>query len=455
MGFDGRALRATTICARRSHSVRPGKKTHTPLFAGIIRAMNGQTESWKGVFFGVGIAAFAAYQQFKLPVVLPILLERYGYERTLAGGFVSVYALAGLLLSVELGRRIERNGTAGAILIALGVIIAGSALALLKPEMGIVVLAGRALEGAGFAALAICGPVLATANAPPRQLPIVIGLTAAWIPIGQLSAVAIAPLALAVGDWQLMWWVGIAAALFIAALTVSFRHDPNVRLAPSGQSTRQRADAAQGTSDAQPHPGDAPAPQMTMSAHERHTLIIVAGIFGLWSGQYFAYMTWLPQYLVEVHGLAVRGALANYLLPVIAVIAFNIIAGAMLRAGVQLGPLMSAAIMTQAAVWWLLPVTGDGWGGALSLAVYGISAGFVPTCLFASPGAVLGAGRSTAAAFGVVMSGRNLGVLIGPVLLAWVAGNGNAWHQGTLLFALMTSCALALALWLTWRLRQH
>ena len=132
-------------------------------------------------------------------------------------------------------------------------------------------LAGRALEGAGFAALAICGPVLANANAPLRQLPIVIGLTAAWIPIGQLSAVALTPLALAVADWQLLWWTGIAGALFIAAFTVSLRRDADVLLAPFPQRARQAA-----TRGAKPAPRRA-----TMSTRERGTLMIVAGIFGL------------------------------------------------------------------------------------------------------------------------------------------------------------------------------
>ena len=60
--------------------------TRCTSFAVIMRAMQEQSANLKGVVFGLGIAAFAAYQQFKLPVVLPVLLERYGYERTLAGG---------------------------------------------------------------------------------------------------------------------------------------------------------------------------------------------------------------------------------------------------------------------------------------------------------------------------------------------------------------------------------
>ena len=46
-----------------------------------------------GIAFGLGVLFLAAYQQFKLPVVLPVLLADFAYDRTLAGGFMSVYAL--------------------------------------------------------------------------------------------------------------------------------------------------------------------------------------------------------------------------------------------------------------------------------------------------------------------------------------------------------------------------
>ncbi|MFT5173147.1 MAG: MFS family permease [Gammaproteobacteria bacterium] len=410
--------------------------------------MNEHSGSWKGVLFGLGIAAFAAYQQFKLPVVLPSMLERYGYERTLAGGFVSVYALAGLLLSVWLSRRIERSGTATPILIAMGLTISGSLLALLQPDCGAMVLAGRALEGMGFAALAICGPVLANANATQRDLPIVIGLTASWIPIGQLSAVALAPIALAIGDWRLLWWAGIVGAVLIIVATLRLQRDPHVVLHPSEHA--QQIAAANAPASAVTA---TPKPATAMTARERNTLIIVACIFALWTGQYYAYMTWLPLYLVEAHGLAVQGALFGYVVPVVSLIAFNVVAGAMLRAGMQLGSLISIALVTQAAVWWLLPVTGSDWSGVLSLIAYGIGAGFVTTCLFASPSAVMGSGRSTAAAFGVLMTGRNMGVLVGPVLLAWLAGSSKAWHLGGYLFGVTTSIAVVLGLWLSYRLR--
>jgi hypothetical protein len=76
--------------------------------------MQGRDDGNPGlVALGVSLAVLAAFQQFKLPVVLPVLLDLYRYDRVLAGGFMSVYALAGLLLSVVLGRLVARRGARG------------------------------------------------------------------------------------------------------------------------------------------------------------------------------------------------------------------------------------------------------------------------------------------------------------------------------------------------------
>ena len=66
--------------------------------------------NWTGIAFGLCLAYLAAFQQFKLPPVLPVLLDTYHYDRTLAGGFMSVYAVAGLLLSWLLGRSLTKIG---------------------------------------------------------------------------------------------------------------------------------------------------------------------------------------------------------------------------------------------------------------------------------------------------------------------------------------------------------
>jgi hypothetical protein len=131
---------------------------------------------------------------------------------------------------------------------------------------------------------------------------------------------------------------------------------------------------------------------------------------------------------------------------------FNVAVGVLLRAGVPLGALMSGALATQALVWLAMPITGGDWSGVLSLVIYGIGAGIVAGCLFAAPDAILGSGRGTAAAFGILMAGRNLGVLVGPVLIALVSGAAQRWYDGALVYAAITCVALLLALALRARL---
>jgi MFS family permease len=278
-------------------------------------ARSTETTSWPGVFYGLCLACFAAYQQFKLPPVLPTLLEAYRYDRTLAGGFMSVYALMGLLLSMVFGRRVQRDGAARLILGAIVLTLAGNMATLAAPEHGWLVLCARALEGSGFAVFAIAGPVLVTASASPRHLPILLGVIATWIPVGQLSATA---LAAGFGGWRALWWVAVGLGLALALWTCA--------LSGPGGPLQAIAEPAGGGGSALQH------------RRGRLGLGLTALIFMLWSGQYFAFMTWLPQYLVEALGLDRGPAAAGYALPVVVLLVFNLATGAALKAGAPLGP---------------------------------------------------------------------------------------------------------------------
>src|SRR3546814_13179359 len=66
-------------------------------------------------------------------------------------------------------------------------------------------LAGRGLEGAAFAILAVAGTALATANAAAEHRALVIGLVSAWVPIGQLPAALLGPFPLETAGWQSPW----------------------------------------------------------------------------------------------------------------------------------------------------------------------------------------------------------------------------------------------------------
>lgn len=376
------------------------------------------------VALGLAAVVFAAFSQFKLPPVLPILLDDYGYGRVLAGGFMSIFAVFGILLSVPVGRAAAQRGALSLILTSLPLMAVGTLLCLLAPQSGLAMLAGRGLEGAAFAILAVAGPALVTANAAPRHRALVIGLVSAWMPAGQLLAALLGPLALASGGWQSLWVACLLLTVLLGAWTLhALRRGP--------RSTTRRTLSAQ------------PAPRWSRA--QWVALLLTGGVFMLWSGQYLAYMTWLPLYLVEVQGFTVESAIGGYLIPVVLVGVFNLTTGVLLQRGWRAQRLLFAAVAVQAAVWWLLPLTGGGLEGLASLAAYGITAGIAPTCLFALSAHLVASPGETARAFGVTMTGRNLGVLGGPLLLALAAEGDGGWLAGGLLFGGLTTAALALA----------
>ncbi|WP_027287356.1 MFS transporter [Rhodovibrio salinarum] len=393
-----------------------------------------ERSNWTGIAFGLTIACYAAFQQFKMPPALPLMLEAYSYDSRLAGGFMSAYAVAGLLLSLLLGRTIARRGAGMPVAAALALMTAGVALTLVLPQSGASVLAGRLIEGVAFTVLAIAGPVLANANASEKALPLVVAATAAWIPVGQLVAVGAAGPAFHLTGWSGLWWLGLlltgALALWLLALRLRGGIDLGGQQGETDKPTRsdQRLERTQGLS-----------------------LALAAAVFMLWSGQYFAYMTWLPQALVDF-GLDMDSALLGYAVPIAIMLPSILATGRLLQRGIPIGRLLVIGLGLQAATWGLVPFAGADAFGALTLGLYGIGAGIVPTCLFAAPSRIAGRGQANARAFGILMTGRNTGVLAGPILLAEAFELTGGWTLAAPILGTITAAALALSLLLSLRL---
>jgi MFS family permease len=397
-------------------------------------AIRGRTD-WARVAFGVTLGAFCAYQQFKLPPILPDFLARYPHEPVTAAGFMSVYALVGLLVSAPIGRRLDQHIGRG-IAVLLGLTVIGITVALAAPQSGPAMLVSRGIEGLAFAVGGIAGPAIATAAARPRDLPLVTGLLAGWIPMGQIAA---ALLALGIGDWRWLWIIGLVAA---APLGIWAWRLLGQDAATSGGATR-------------------PSPRMP-SDLERRELRLAGTIFLLWSGQYFAFMTWLTQYLTSQLALGRAASVLAYLIPVVVLLGCNILTGIGLRHRLPLIASMIVALIAQAAVWLAQPWLG-GAVGILGLVVYGIGAGVTPTCLFHTPHAIAarnGAGAAGAAYFGILMTGRNIGVFLGPIALAWLIGHERyaldlGWTGGAQVMAGVTLAAGVVTLALGRALRKN
>ena len=384
--------------------------------------------NWNGVSYGIVIGFVAAYFQFKVPPVLPVLLEDYNYDKFIAGGFMSIFAIAGMAISVRVGKKIRKNGALRYLIGAFILMIAGSLIGLTVPESGIMMLVSRAVEGLGAAILAICMPAFANMNAGPRHLPIIIAIQATWIPIGQLTANLIAQPAVANNNWQPVWWAGIIATLAVAGWTL---------LIYKRNSKDFGRQAIQTKSEVPP-----------INQNEQISMFIAATLFFLWQAQFMAYFTWLPVYLVDVRSFTADGAVLINQIPVVILLVFALLTGFVIKAGVRFFPLLLFALSLQAVSWLLVPFSDNTLTGTISLVAWGIAAGITPTCLWALPSVLLGGHRADTQAFAIVLTGRYIGILAGPLIAVAIFKSSGDWIVVAYTFGAITAICTLTAFYL-------
>jgi len=363
--------------------------------------------NWTGVSYGIVLGFVAAYFQFKVPPVLPVMFDLYGYETFVAGGFMSIFAVSGMLVSVRVGRGIRREGAKRYLMGAFALMLTGTAIALIWPESGTVMLISRTIEGFGAAVLAVCMPAFANMSAGPKHLPIVIAAQATWIPVGQLVANIVAQPSVAEGLWQPVWWFGALATILVALWTgyiLARGSVPGIAHKPLEKRGKNNT-----TSTLDTHP---------MTKPEHRALWLAAILFFLWQAQFMGYFTWLPVYLVDVRGFTADGAVLTNQIPVVILLIFALIGGIILKTGLGVIKLLTIALSLQTLGWALIPFADNPTIGIASLIVWGIAAGLTPTSLWALPSTLLGGHRAGTDAFAVVLTGRYLGILAGPLIAA-------------------------------------
>jgi hypothetical protein len=143
-----------------------------------------------------------------------------------------------------------------------------------------------------------------------------------------------------------------------------------------------------------------------------------------------------------------------FTIPVAVLTVFNLIAAPELRAGVPVALLFVGAVGVQTGFWLSLPYL-DAFSAAIgAFFVFAAAAGVAPTCLFALPGTIFGVEQAGSRAFGVLMTGRNLGVLCGPLLTGALVQLTGSWQLVPYALGVTGLAAIAGALLLHTKLRR-
>jgi MFS family permease len=148
--------------------------------------------AWVILWVVYAASVAATLNQYKVPPILPLLMETYGLNLAAAGSLMSVFAVTGLLLALPAGIILQRLGAKATGLIALSCLAAGSALGAVATNIGIM-LGCRVVEGIGMGLIGVVAPASIAMWFPREKQGAPMGIWATWVPVGSLIMYLLAP----------------------------------------------------------------------------------------------------------------------------------------------------------------------------------------------------------------------------------------------------------------------
>jgi EmrB/QacA subfamily drug resistance transporter len=186
------------------------------------------------IFFGLMLAAFlAALNQTIIATALPTIGRHFADFENLSW-VVTAYLLTSTAVAPLYGKLSDHFGRRAMMLTAIGLFIAGSAMAAAAPSMTVLVL-GRGLQGIGGGGiLPLCQSVIADVVAPRERGRYQAYMGVVWVTSGVGGPVLGGMMAEHL-DWSLIFWINVPLGLGAAALTYIYlrripRHDRRHKL---------------------------------------------------------------------------------------------------------------------------------------------------------------------------------------------------------------------------------
>ena len=364
---------------------------------------NNYARGWFVLFVLLLASVAAPLNQFKVPPVMPLLMDAFGLSVGTAGLLMSVFAITGVALALPAGFISQKLGYRATGLLAIGSVAVGAALGALSASTGTILLS-RIIEGVGTSLMAVVAPVVVAMwfTADRRGAPM--GVWATWVPVGSTAMLVIAPLLAGENAWQRVWWFGCIYAIVVGVMFLLF-----VRPARQGMSI-----------------GETPASARTTAGRDlmshilrNRDLWLLSFVFLCFNTAFIGFVTWAPTFLNSVRGISLSdSALLVSLVPMLNIGSCPFSGWLSDRIGSRKW-VMVAPMLVMSVLWPLTALVGEGIFLALIL-VLGWISGFVPTGIFASGPELAGDERLSGMAVAILQVGMNAGMLLGPLVLGWL-----------------------------------
>ncbi len=358
------------------------------------------------VLFAIYMATLAApLNQFKVPPVMPILRETFNMSHFGAGMLMSIFSIMGFILALPAGFILQRIGIKTTGLIAVGATMVGSGLGALAQTSNLL-FTGRFIEGVGMGLIMVAAPSAISLWFPAEKRALAMGLWASSVGIGYIASLNLAPVLVALYNWQAVWWAGTAiAAVAFVLFGLLFR-------LPRPEEMHE----------APPQTGPSAAQEKPLSlgnAISNRSLWMLSLSFGCFNLVVLALNSFFTDFLntIRHYSLGSAGFITS-LLMILAIFAGPL--GGHLsdrlasRKSFVVVPFIFMAFM------FLVPFTVTGWMIPAYMSVFGILAGPIAPVILAAVPEVMPSLQLVGIGMGVATLGQNLGMFIGPALFGWI-----------------------------------
>jgi predicted MFS family arabinose efflux permease len=109
---------------------------------------------WFRVFVLLVVSVAAPLNQFKVPPILPFLMDAFNLSVSKAGLLMSLFATTGLILALPAGFIFQKLGYRVTGLLAVGSIIVGALMGAMSTSAGMI-LSSRVIEGIGMSFMTV------------------------------------------------------------------------------------------------------------------------------------------------------------------------------------------------------------------------------------------------------------------------------------------------------------
>lgn len=347
-----------------------------------------------------------ALGQFKIPSIMPAIMERFSMDVRAASQLMSVFTLAGMFLSLPTGFLARRFGAKNMLVTAVLVMVLGTVIGAFSTSGSMLVLS-RGIEGVALVFCGVSAPLAIRRYVAPDKVGFASGIWALWFSLGSFFGGVLTPTLFEAAGFQGTWFVMAGIALVAGALMFLF-------VKPTTGRFFEEIDRAAGRGE----------------AHERvqvkellsHNTLLVLGGFLAFNMVLISFLSFSPTFL---QGEGMSPTLAGFAstLPMLIAVASSPLFGVLADRTGRMKALLAVSMLAMgpcACV--LLTTSGPAlWVAAAIMGVVGLGA---PTMfLIVYPSTV----RSKSAlplAMGLLVMTQSLGQFLGSLVMPFVLEGG-------------------------------